>query len=198
MPHWTVGKHRKTLIVVRGLTYAVAEATPSNGGWQYVLTRWAPPPHELPGRIITYDDAYARDREMEARAFEASQRVRWVLLPLSPLLGFLPRVAKARLHERYGFEPRGLTAWSVRIEGAALLVELVLASISATTGVSFGGGPAVGAVVLLLGIPDFAVRVGVLLDDEFPPYGAYEWLAQSGWMARLKKHWHTRHTGRRR
>jgi hypothetical protein len=177
MPEWKIGKHRRPMIVIDGARYAVEEAAESGGGWRYILAPWRGTTHELPGVTIHYGDAYARDREEHARELVKATRGRAALLPLYPLLGFLPRALKSTLHMRYGFEPRAITVWSVRVELAAMLIEVVLGEVSTTTGVPFGGGPVFAALFVVLLLPDLLMRFGSLLDDDYEPYGLYDWVA---------------------
>jgi hypothetical protein len=182
MPDWKVGRYRRTAIHFRGTRYAVVGTRPVLGGHEYVLEPWPARPNELASQEIVYDDAYVRERQDQAEAVREQKRQFWMILPAWPFFGFLPRSVKVKLRSRFGFELVGGTLLSVLVELVALVFLTVFTVVRGATGLDWltmkiGGGGEVRDLVLFVAlVVDTAIRSGVFFDDEYPPYGFWEWI----------------------
>jgi hypothetical protein len=195
MPSWRVGRNRRTAVHFRGLRYVVVATHAELGKFEYTLELWPERAHDLPARDIHYDEAYVRDREDEARMRETMGRQAYGLIPAWPFLGFLPSGWKTALHRNYGVEALSATRRSVWLEGALALIALVFLTLYAWTGLDvvtgqFWRGPGVALVALLVFLPDFVLRSSILVDDDFPRFGFYEWIFHRELMRVLRKGWH--------
>jgi hypothetical protein len=181
MPAWRVGRNRKIAIHFRGVRYTVVAARTGGGGYEYVLDPWPVRAHELPSQDVIYDETYVRDRESDARAHARARREAWAILPLWPLLGFLPSPWKRALHRRYGFEPTAVTRFSVWAELS--LVGILFAFV--ITGIASGFQLCVFAACLVDGF----FRGSLTFDDEAPPVGFFEWLVRPSVISHIRTAW---------
>jgi hypothetical protein len=198
MPTWRVGKNRKTAVHFRGQRYAVVATYAELAKYEYTLEPWPERAHELPARDIHYDEAYVRDREDEARMRETARRQSFGLAPLWPVLGFLPLRTKVRLHLRFGLEPIAATRRSVLLEFVVLAVLFVFS----ITGMDvFTFKPTWGirtTVTMGLTLLDTLARVSILVDDDFPTFGLFEWVLHPDLVRLMKRGWSRVLRGRRR
>ena len=119
MPDWEFRDYRRTAVLFRSGTYFVAEKRLLPGGsYRYVLEPWVDGV-DVPGRTFTYDDAYARARDADARDGARRDRAAAALFFVSPLLGLLPARAKLALNDRYAFDPATVTLQSIFLERIA-------------------------------------------------------------------------------
>jgi hypothetical protein len=166
MPEWKVGNYRKTAIHFRGARYAVVSTRPVVGGHEYVLDPWPLRPNELAGTEITYDEAYVRERQADLAELRKRRKQFWMIVPVWPLLGFLPIGLKEETRMRFGLEPISATHRSVLLE----IVAFVLMS-----GLLIGGVESLSLPIVFIVI-DLVMRVTILFDDSYPPYGFWEWI----------------------
>ncbi len=191
MDDWEVRRYGRTGIVFRGTTYVTRAMKPApGGGVVYELEPWSRARHDSTPKRIEYDETYVQARDLERAAGGVAGAVRIPLLVLSPLIGFLPSVAKRGLHASLGIEPRSATRWSCYIEFAVLILAgffLAVLGFASVAGGIFAGGDAgpVASVLsdpitlLLLVIAVFGIdlmgRGGSVIRGEMDQYGFYEW-----------------------
>jgi hypothetical protein len=181
---WRVGRYRRVLVHFRGARYAVVGASPEQGGHRYTLEPWVAPVNELPSLEVTYDEAYVREREADFLEQRKRHRQAWVLLPVWPLLGFLPRGVKTLLQERFGLEPVTATRRSVVFEMALLLFLLVYLVVP-VPGVAWLG---VAYPVILI---DALMRSAILFEDSSEPFGVFEWVLHPEVVTLVWRAWRT-------
>jgi hypothetical protein len=182
MPDWKRGRYRRTAVHFRGERYAVVEARPVVAGHQYVLEPWPSCPNELASQEIIYDDAYVRARRGDLQDQRRRRRQAWMIAPAWPFLGFLPRSLKSELRRRFGFQPTAGTRLSVLFELVATVFLLIFTFVRAACGLDWatmkvgGGGALRDALLVILLLTDFVLRASILYDDDYPPYGFWEWV----------------------
>jgi hypothetical protein len=190
MPGWEVRSFRRTAIQFRGARYFVAAKEKTRGGFRYVLEPWpegAPGADDLGGAVVEYDEGFVRVRDGERVARAAASGVHLLLVPLYPLIGFLPGAVKQRLEDGYGVSAERATAQSLVLEAALALAMTGMLSISSVAGVvggAFGIDAipwledlrTVAAVALCLFVPDLVMRYTRILSESRHPYGFWEWL----------------------
>ena len=193
MPEWRVGRYRRTAIRVQGQRYAVIAARPAVAGHEYVLELWPPVPNELASQEIVYDDAYVRARQEDVRELRWRRRQAWAIAPAWPVLGFLPRSIKTTLQLRVGFEPVAGTRRSVILELVLFVLLCVFTWFRAMNGVDWltmkvgGGGELRDALVGIAILADLGFRASILFDDDYVPYGFWEWVAHPELKERFRR-----------
>jgi hypothetical protein len=174
MDGWEVRHYRKTRIHFDGVAYQILrqEAT-RQGGVRYHLEPWPQEPVDPPVREIDYDLEYVEARDAARKVLRRRSVSGEFLRPLFPLLGLLPSRWKAALQQRYGFHPRTMTAWSLRLEYVGILLDGAFLAMHAITG-RFDAFYLVAVMVIL--VPDAWMRYDSLLAEDAYPPGFYEWL----------------------
>lgn len=184
MPDWEFRDYRRTAVLFRDQRYFVAEKRLLPGRkYRYVLAPWGDLA-DLPGRTITYDDAYAAARDADARDGKRRDRVSAALFFVSPLLGLLPARAKLALNDRYAFDPPTVTRQSVfleRIASYCLAVLIVLGNVARLPEAWLAGLMVLAAAVFV----DMIMRVGPAEGGEQEQPGFWEW-AVPGWKRRAQ------------
>jgi hypothetical protein len=182
MPDWRIGHHRRTAVLFRGTRFAVVGARAVVGGHEYELAPWTLRANELAAQEIVYDEAYVRARQDGANEVRTRKRQAWLLAPVWPLLGFLPRATKKRLHLFFAFEPIGGTRLSILAELVAVVFLATFLFLRAVAGVDWvtmrmgGGGATRDLILIVLFATDFVLRASLLYDDAYPAYGFWEWI----------------------
>ena len=192
MPEWRVGRYRRLAIRFRDQRYMLVEAEPAHGGHRYALAPWPLVVNELASQEIVYDEAYVREREADVVLFRKRQRQAWALMPALPFLGFLPQSTKGALREHFGLEPIASTRRSVIMELIALVFLFIFTVVRGVSGLDWltmtigGGGELRDILVILFFTVDLGMRCGIFFDDEYEPYGFFEWIAHPD----SKEHFH--------
>ncbi len=189
MPDWVVRANQRLPIFFQGKKYylrAKGEATPPHAA-RYELSPWIEGETTESSFVIHYDELYVQHREEAARAERHATIGRWVLLPLSPLLGFLWSRTKQRVLDPHGINARTVTIMSLWIELLATLALSILWSgsgglstvfIGPFEGYTFGWTlkHALYALAMLLQLwTDAVVRYDDILCEEEFPSGLLEW-----------------------
>ena len=173
MDGWEVRRYRKARIHFQGADYQILrKEVVRQGGVRYVLERW-PQEGDAPAQEIHYDLDYVEARDAARRILQRRSVSAEFLRPLYPLLGLLPSRWKAALQQRYGFHPRTMTAWSLRLEYVGILLDGAFLAMHAITG-RFDAFYLVAVLVIL--VPDAWMRYDSLLAEDAYPPGFYEWL----------------------
>lgn len=184
MPDWEFRDYRRTAILFREETYFVAEKRLLPGGsYRYVLQPWGNAA-DLPGRTMTYDEAYALARDATARTNARRDAVSKALFFVSPLLGFLPARVKILLDDRYGYDPQTVTRQSLfvqRILSYCLVAFLVIGGFARVLGEWEEWLLGFTAAVFV----DLIMRLGPSEDGEQEQPGFWEW-AIPGWKRRAR------------
>ena len=184
MPDWEFRDYRRTAVLFRDRRYFVAQKRlmPA-GSYQYVLEPWGDLV-DLPGRTITYDDAYAAARDAEARDGKRRDRVSAALFFVSPLLGLLPARTKLALNDRHAFDPPTVTRQSLFLERIAfycLSTLIVLGNVA-----RFPAAWLAGLIVLAVAVyVDMIMRTGPADGGDQEQPGFWEW-AVPGWKRRAR------------
>ncbi len=180
MAGWEVRRYRAPLIRFDGRTWRITKRTTgADKMTRYELEAWEPWEGEQTGPEIDYTPEYVVLRDHALAIGRRRGRVTVLLNAVSPLTGFLPARAKARLETTYGIDPVASTSWSVFIEFLVTLAALALVSIAQMVG-AFGYRSGIPAPLILtigvLAAVDGAVRWGRVFAEERPAPGFYEWL----------------------
>jgi hypothetical protein len=174
MEGWEVRRFRKTRIQLDHRAYEVIGEDPaSHGGVRYVLAPWPDHLQDPPALEVVYDLEYVRARDAGLKVL-ARRRFRGdLLIPLYPVLGLLPASWKAYLSRTCDLHARTLTAWSIWLEYAGILVTVMLLALHTWTGI-FEKWYLLTILAVLT--PDALVRWNSLLEEEADPPGFYEWV----------------------
>ena len=185
MPDWEFRDYRRTAVLFRDRKYFVAQKRLLPGGsYRYVLEPWGDLA-DLPGRTITYDDAYAAARDKAVRDEARRDRVSEALFFVSPLLGLLPARAKLALNDRYAFDPPTVTRQSIFLERIAvycLSTLIVLGNVARLPAAWLAGLIGLVAAVYV----DMVMRMGPAEGGEQEQPGFWEW-ALPGWKRRARR-----------
>ena len=184
MPDWEFRDYRRTAVLFRDRKYFVAEKRLLPGGsYRYVLEPWVDGA-EVPGRTITYNEAYAAARDAAAREGARRDRASAALFFVSPLLGLLPARAKLALNDRYAFDPPTVTRQSVfleRIVFYGLSAFIMMGGFVRLPEALLAGLMLVAAAVFV----DMIMRMGPAEGGEQEQPGFWEW-ALPGWKRRAQ------------
>jgi hypothetical protein len=173
MPDWYVKKYRKLAIYYEGTKYFLADkAALGNGSFRYLLTPWPPDLSDLPGGELIYDEQFVHLRDDAADQEKQAEIGNLLLLPVQPLIGFLPFSVKERLEE-YGIDPQRVTYYSLWVEFLLIFVHLCLTVIANFTTV-FNIYYLIAAIIVLS--LDGVVRYAAAQKEDERPYGFYEWI----------------------
>jgi hypothetical protein len=192
MPDWEPRRYRRVQVTFHGEDYFVAAAAPTgDGGCMYRLSPWTDDVVDRPAANIRYDLEYVLRRDRDRRSAQGNNLLRLVLIPASPLLGFLPSRWKQWLQARLGINPAAVTAHSIYLEfgvmmalGGALVVYGVAGPMSQMyPGIpgrleSLFGEMAVIFPLFFLLLIDVVCRIPNLLGDRPDQTGFFEWLVR--------------------
>jgi hypothetical protein len=174
MADWYVREYRKTAIFFEGERYFIAsKSLLGDGRIRYVLEPWPDHLLDLPSGTICYDENYVRSRDEALKQIENSEYTRLFLLPLYPLIGFLPSSLKLEIEDRYGIDAYRATVYSLWIEYLCLFVHGALLVVATFT-TMFNVFYLLGVIFLLL--PDTLLRYDHTQKESNSPFGFYEWL----------------------
>jgi hypothetical protein len=184
MPDLEFRDYHRTVVLFREGKYFAAEKRLLPGGmYQYVLEPWMDGA-DVPGRTITYDEAYATERDGSARDEVRRDRVSAALFFVSPLLGLLPARAKLALNDRYAFDPLTVTQQSLFVERIAfycLATLIVLGNVA-----RFPSPWLAGLIVLTVAVfVDLTMRTGPAEEGGQEQPGFWEWIVP-GWKRRAR------------
>lgn len=176
MIDWRATKYRKTLVLFNGVTYFLDRKSQlPDGMFHYKLERLKGDYHDIPSKIVPYDEAYVLERDAFYRKLEKRRKTWMILRFTQPLLGFLPSSVKEKLHDTYGLHPVTMTAYSLFLEYLFVLLASTLFVIHLFTralGSLFDFAP-VAVIVTLL---DAMIRYNCVFSEMDVPFGFYEWI----------------------
>jgi hypothetical protein len=191
MPDWDVREFSRIAVFFQERKYYLRTQSDAQPPYRVRYELWPWPPERLdpPAKLITYDQAYVKERERDARDERRLQGLQYALYLLSPILGFLWAKTKERLCSHVGLNSRSLV-------GASLVLECLLALLWALFW-SWSGGLATviagvlnsqlfsswsfwkallnGGALILIAI-DCVLRLDQLLKEVESPSGFLEWL----------------------
>ena len=107
---WEVRDYNRLAIYFRDRRYYLKRVTPENRGRiRFLLVPWSEDLQDNPWRIMTYDEAYVRERDSQVITEEFTTFRSILLIAAYPLLGFLPSGLKQRIQEWTPFDARMAT-----------------------------------------------------------------------------------------
>jgi hypothetical protein len=125
-------------VLIDGVAFEVVECQPAGGGEAWTLQPW--PEGDAMRGVFTLDEAWVAGLERD-RVGDRAARRRWWLLPVVPLLGFVPASLQLSWELRWGFPAVAATLLSALGELALATVGVVHALASAFGGTGMASGP---------------------------------------------------------
>jgi hypothetical protein len=187
MPAWEVRAFRRAAIHFRGERFYVRAKERRDGGFRYTLERWPDDLEDIGGPQLEYGPSFVAERDGARRAVAVARRLRLLLVPLYPLIGFLPSEVKRRLADGYGISSERATEQSLWLEAALALAAAAMFTISTMSGLLgrfLGTGElpwadsasGITLFVLVVSAVDLVVRYARILAESERSYGFWEWL----------------------
>ena len=187
MPDWTAREFRRAAIHHLGVRYYVESRDRDRGRYEYALKAWPEELNDIAGSVIEYDETYVANRDAVRRAVAKARRAEPFLLPLYPLLGFLPGGIKMWLADRFGVSEGLSSRLSLYLEAVVLLMSMGFLAVragAAAFGGTFGADGSIGTLgfgdreplILLVVLPDLLMRWSRIMGESNYPYGFWEWL----------------------
>jgi hypothetical protein len=180
---WPIREFSRPVIYVRGQRLYLAAKRKAEPPYAmcYELWPWPENVHDRSPHTITYDEGYVAERDADFKTETGHARLRMILVPIYPLLGFLWAGSKERVLVPCGFQLRRATYASI---GAAMFfcfMELIYLSwLRDGLLVSFFQNTAltvIDCLMLIVLLADSGIR-GAILQGGNPNLapGLLEWL----------------------
>jgi hypothetical protein len=174
-PGWEVREHRGIGVLIGEDVWRVAAKETARNGVRYTLAPWPDHLHQIPGRMIRYDEEYVRIRDAARIRDRRLNAGAMAIAPFKPFIGFLPSAVKARLEEIFGLPSRSATFASIVLEFFLTFVAGVFSLIGDPF--SFFGASWWSYWAFLILPADIIMRFDSYLRGSFNPPGFYEWAA---------------------
>lgn len=181
MPDWQIREFCKIPILFEGRKFYLLQKHRTDPPYAlaYELSAWPDDLHEESPVKITYDEGYVARREQEARQDSRDELVRFCLLPFYPFLGYLWSRFKDDSLERFGFQPRPITAASITFSLGVILLEGIFLGFVDAGWLASSISPRFQVVdFALFGVllVDSGIRMPQLFGGVESPDGLLEWL----------------------
>jgi len=183
MPDWQVREFCKIPIYFGGRKYYLKRKLRLERPYamSYELEPWPEDLHEESNLDITYDGEYVAQRDRLVRADQRNDLGRALLLPFFPFLGFLWSEFKDRKLERFGLNPLSMTAASVLLGFAVVVIEIIFLFLFRLgfAQVVFGlSTPRPDFTLFVLLLVDTVARADQVLRGVNSPAGFLEWFVK--------------------